>query len=136
MSIFWWGHFCPLSTSGIKLWWSRTQANRRTHLAILASTSFYGDRMEEQALDKPADGFLQFSLHLHTFERETTDWWSTQIHNKKYEILVIFSAAESSGFTRCRFISDKQGKQKVWLLMLLRLVVRPQFTSQITQDNI
>lgn len=69
--------------------------------------------MEEQALDKPADGFVQFFLHLHTFGCETTDSWSTHIHNKKLsstEISVVFSAAESSRFTRRCFISDKQGK--------------------------
>jgi len=133
--------FVLTTLQGIKSLWSRTQANRRSHFFILASKSFYGDRMKEQALDKPADGFLQFLLHLHTFGCETTDYFHTVLHTNiqqkaRWEISAVFSAEESSRFTWCCFISDKQGKEKVWLLMLLRLVKRPQLTSQITQDNI
>ncbi len=78
--------FVLTALQGIKSLWSRTQANRRSHLAILASTSFYGDRMKEQALDKPADRFLQFWLHLHTnteqngcflSSRVLRDWFQT-----------------------------------------------------------
>ncbi len=118
--------FVLTALQGIKSLWSRTQANRRSHLAILASTSFYGDRMKEQALDKPADRFLQFWLHLHTFGCETINWWSTQTQNKT----VVSSAAESSGIDL-----DQQGKQKVWLLMILRLDVRLQFTPKTTYSE-
>ncbi len=112
---------------GIKSLWSRTQANRRSHLAILASTSFYGDRMKEQALDKPADRFLQFWLHLHTnteqngcflSSRVLRDWFQTSRETESVTVndMFDFNSHQRQHIVKpCKKTSVPLQEMKYWL---------------------